>query len=357
MRHPGPFVVEAGAEVTVEKGASPALDAAAAAGAESRTFLRALWFAAAAGSTVRTLVLRRGGIGQVVAAIPLAPHVLGPFSVPEVPGAYWPYRSVPLAADAGAEDVAALLAAPAGRAALGRIWRLGPILSDDPALSLLSAAAAATGWRMVTRRLGACFVLDVQMLASAGPWPSSKTLRKNRWLERRLGEAGELDFRAVSGSEWTDETFDVLAGIERESWVGRDADSRDTKFLDAHNRRIWQTMVRDSEIATRLRASILYVGGEPAAFTFSLRCGDTLHLIANSYSERFREGSPGRILLYRDFQQAVASGVRRIGWGAGDPGYKREMGARPGPEILDCLFVRGPLLARLLGPLWRRRAG
>jgi hypothetical protein len=46
--------------------------------------------------------------------------------------------------------------------------------------------------------------------------------------------------------------------------------------------------------------------------------------------------------------------VETIGWGAGDPGYKSEMGARPGPDILDLLFVRGPLAA-LARPLWRSR--
>ena len=85
------------------------------------------------------------------------------------------------------------------------------------------------------------------------------------------------------------------------------------------------------------------------------RSGATRHYIANSYSERFAGRSPGRILLYRDFQQAAEAGIETIGWGAGDPGYKTEMGAEPGPDILDLLFVRGGVLAALARPFWERR--
>src|SRR5690606_22948958 len=99
---------------------------------------------------------------------------------------------------------------------------------------------------------------------------------------------------------------------------------------------------------------LLLVGGEPAAFTFTLRSGPTLHIIANSYSEKFRAGSPGRILLYRELQQAREAGIRTIGWGAGDPGYKAEMGARPGPAIIDRLLVRAPLVP-FVRRFWKSR--
>jgi CelD/BcsL family acetyltransferase involved in cellulose biosynthesis len=218
-------------------------------------------------------------------------------------------------------------------------------------------AARRSGWTVLARRLGTCFVVDLAALAATGDWPSTKTLRKNRWLERRLGESGELEFSRVTGAAWSGATFDLLARIEGESWVGRRADARDTKFLHPASREVWARAVRDPDLAGRLACSILHVGGAPAAFTFSLLSGDTLHFIANSYSERFREGSPGRILLYRDLQQAIATGVATVDWGAGDPGYKGEMGAKPGPAIVDLLVVRGGLAAFFARLLWRSREG
>jgi len=301
---------------------------------------------------VTTLVAREAG--AEIAAIPLIERRHGPLSLREVPGSYWPFRSFPLAECVGDLELAAFLGSSEARQALGRAWRLGPVYSDDPTAVRLAAAARASGWTLLTRRLGTCYVVDLRGLAGEGPWPSSKTLRKNRWLERRLAESGEIAFSSVTGEAWKPAAFDTLAAIEAESWVANKADARDTKFLHAASRAVWERVVRDPVLAGQLTASILHVGGAPAAFTFRLRCGDTLYYIANSFSERFREGSPGRILLYRDFQQAVADGIATIGWGAGDPGYKSEMGAKPGPDIIDLLIVRGPLAA-LARPLWRSR--
>lgn len=357
MLHPGPLIAAGALDIHVEPDAAPALDLAAAAAAPDHAFLRAAWFGAAAdGAALRTLVARRRPGGEPVAAIPLATRRVGPLALREVPGSYWPYRSFPIARDAGADELAALLAAPQAQAALGRAWRIGPVLADDPTATRLAAAARSSGWTILTRRLATCYVVDLAGLAAAGPWPSVKTLRKNRWLERRLAEGGALEFTKVSGAQWTPAMFDLLAAIEADSWVAKKADA-DTKFVSPGSRRVWQRAVGDPVLAAMLTGSILHVGGIPAAFTFSLRSGATLYFIANSYSERFAEGSPGRILLYRDLQAAAAAGVARVGWGAGDPGYKSEMGARPGPDIVDHLIVRGALAAALARPLWRARAG
>jgi CelD/BcsL family acetyltransferase involved in cellulose biosynthesis len=257
---------------------------------------------------------------------------------------------VPIAADASDEELVAWLS----RRGLGRAWRLGPAYADDNAAQRLAALAPRAGWQVLRRRLGTAYYVDLAGLASRGDWPSSKTLRKNRWLERRLAESGPLEFQTVSGDDWDDSVIETLRRIEGESWVGKRADPNDTKFLHAPNRDAWKRALADSVLAERLCCSTLSIGGEPAAFTFRIRAGATMHIIANSYSERFTAGSPGRVLLYRDLQQAMADGVRTVGWGAGDAGYKTEMGAEPGPEIMDLLFVRGRPLAALARLCWER---
>ncbi len=275
---------------------------------------------------------------------------MGPFRLNEVAGPYWPFRTVPIAADAADDELVAWLA----RAKPGTAWRLGPAYADDLAVARLVAISERAGWRVLRRRLAEAYYVDLEGLAASGPWPATKTLRKNRWLERRLEEQGALQFRTVSGADWSEEVLETLRRIEGESWVGRSAEARDTKFLHGPNLDHWRRAIQDPVLAGLLSCSLLTIGGEPAAFTFRLRAGDTLHFIANSYAERFAAGSPGRVLLYRDFQQAAAEGVRRIGWGAGDPGYKSEMGAEAGPAIEDLLFVRNRALAALLRPIWER---
>ena len=355
MLHPGPLIAASAVEVVVEGGASPAIDLAAAAAGAEHGFLRATWYAAAAqGGAIRTVVARRPGSGDVVATIPLLARRLGPLALKEVPGSYWPYRSFPIATDAGADELTALLAAPQARAALGPAWRLGPIYSDDPVARLLAAAAPASGWTLLSRRLATCYTVDLAKLRALESWPGTKRRQKNRRFERLLGQHGELTSTAIKGGDWSPEVFDALAAVEAQSWVARKASPRDTKFLHPPNRRLWQSAVLDDELARRLGCLLLRAGDTPVAFVLTLDAGPVRHILANSYCERFAHAGPGILSLYRTFEATLAEGFERIGWGAGDPGYKSDMGAQPGPDILDLLLVRRPLvpLARLA---WRRR--
>ena len=62
----------------------------------------------------------------------------------------------------------------------------------------------------------------------------------------------------------------------------------------------------------------------------------------------------GKIVTWRHLEESMTRGIELVDWGCGDSGYKRTMGAEPGAEVVDCLFVRGAALAALLRPLWKR---
>lgn len=303
---------------------------------------------------MRTLVARRPDSGEVAAAFPLQTRRLGPLPIMQVPGGYWPYRSFPIAAEVTADEVAAVLAAPEARAELGLAWRLGPIYADDPTVGRLKAAAPASGWTLLSRRVATCYTVDLAKLRADPSWPGGKRRQKNRRLERLLAQHGEVTVTSVGGPAWTGEIFDALAAIEAQSWVARKASPRDSKFLHPPNRRIWERAVEDRELAERLGCLLVRAGAAPAAFVLTLDAGPVRHILANSYCERLAHAGPGILSLYRAFEAALAAGFERIGWGAGDPGYKSDMGAEPGPDIVDLLLVRRPLapLARLV---WRRR--
>lgn len=356
MLHPGPLIPAGAIDIAVEHGATAALDRAAAADTADHGFLSAAWYAAAAsgGTRMRTLVARRSGSVEVAAAIPLLRRRLGPLSIGEVPGSYWPFRSFPIAADVHEDEIATLLATPEARSELGFAWRLGPVYADDPTLRRLTGAAPAAGWTLLSRRVATCYTVDLAKLRVDPNWPGGKRRQKNRRLERLLGEHGEVTVTTVTGRAWTGEIFDALAAIEAESWVAHKASPRDTKFLHRPNRRIWERAVEDAELAGRLGCLLLSAGATPAAFVLTLDAGPIRHILANSYCERFANAGPGILSLHRAFEAALAEGFERIGWGAGDPGYKSDMGAEPGPEIVDVLLVRGPL-ARLARLAWRSR--
>ena len=330
-----------------------AFDAVAAAADPRHAFLRHAWFEAEAGRRLRALVVRRPD-GSPLAALPARWAGTG-LRTSAVPGSYWPFRSFPIAADASDAELRALL----GRLEVywglfGFLWRMGPAPANDPTAERLRELAPQAGWRVLTRRLGTSFEIDFARLHAEGPWPRTSSQASNRRRERKLAAHGELEYRFVTGRDWTEADRGAMAAIEKQSWLSGIGGTADPKFDDSAQRRVWESAAEDPAIANMIFCSLLRVGGEPAAFAFGIECGGVRHVIANAYSQRFAAFGAGKLLLYRDFERAADRGVTRVDWGSGDAGYKSEMGATEGPEIVDLLFVRGALLAAALRRWWCR---
>jgi CelD/BcsL family acetyltransferase involved in cellulose biosynthesis len=343
MTYAAPIRAVAATAVTRKRGLPLEIDTIAQ--APQSAFLRRAWFAAAGGE-VETLLLRRPS-GRPIAALPLVPA--GPGGrLRAVPGSYWPFRGLPIAVEATDAELVALLA-PAPR-----IWRLGPMLDSDPSLARLARLAPRCGYRVLTRKVGTSFALDIAAARGEGPWPKPSTQRNLHKHEKKLARLGDLDFRFLSGADWNGGLLDALAAIERNAWVGSQTGA-DRKFADPGMRQGWETALRDPQLAAMLGVGLLTIGGEPAAFSFGLNCGRTRYCIATSYDARFAKYSPGYLTGYWTYQAAAKRGVERLSLGAGDTGDKRSIGAVPEAGIVDCLFVRGALPAALLRPFWRSR--
>lgn len=340
---------------SIGDGLASALDAVADRAAPTHRFLRYGWFAAALaayGGAARTLTVAREGMP--VLALPLVPAGPGALGVQTVPGCYWPFRSFPVAADADAEAFELLLDRVGSEA---RVLRIGPVYDGDPALEGLRSAAAAKGWTALDRFVAESFLLDMAALRAEGTWPRNSTLRKNRFHEKHLAEHGELDWSFVSGAGWNSEVFDDLAAIEHKSWIASRTDGGDAKFTVQGHGAFWRAAAADPVIAETMWAALLRIGGEPAAFSFDMNAGTLKYAIANSYDPRVAKHSPGKLLYYRNLVRAIDDGIVTVDWGAGDSGYKRVIGAEPGPRIRDWLFVRPgapAMLAQLLKGWWRR---
>lgn len=333
--------------VAVVCGISPSLDRLAVG---SRAFARRAWLETGGGGPSRTLLYHCIGDGVPLIAIPL---VRGRFGAAVVPGSYWPFRTIGLSDRATADDVAALLSDKVAIAALGPLWRLGPVYRDDDAFARLAGGARRAGWYVIERPAGTSFVLDAAALQAGGPWPRSSTAKTVRRLIRRLDAEGVVTWAEVRGADWSAQAFDDLSAVERESWVGA-TDLSGAKFENPDHRRIWEHAVRDPALAERLSALILYLDHRPIAFSFDLDCGPLQYGIAAGFDRRFGRFRPSKIVGHRQIVRSLARGTRRFDWGLGDGGYKQEWGAVPGPEAIDCLFVRSRIAAAFLSPFWRR---
>lgn len=316
-----------------------------------RSFLRPAWFGEAAGRGGHTLVARRCD-GSLIAAFPTIDAGLPAAGVRAVPGCYWPFRSVLIDPSADESELAEVLAEADVRSALAPAWRLGPIYRDDPSVMRLTRAAARAGWTVLVRSLAHTFVFELGALVAAGEWPRRSTRRRLSGYARQLERSGEVSYRLVAGADWRDDVLDLLADMEARSWVGLETDGSGAKFLSADQRGYWRGVLRDPALAASLSATILTVGQVPAAFSFDLRAGDTQFAIAGSYAEEFAHARAGKLVTYHQLQQAAAAGVQRVDLGAGDSGYKRELGAVAGSEIIDLLIVRNRSVAQVLQLSW-----
>jgi CelD/BcsL family acetyltransferase involved in cellulose biosynthesis len=105
-----------------------------------------------------------------------------------------------------------------------------------------------------------------------------------------------------------------------------------------------------------LSAIIVRLDGRPVAFSFDVHAGDLQYGIAGTYDQEFRRCHVGKLAIETSLLWAAERGVTRFDWGAGDSGYKTEMGFKAGPEIVDCLFVRRAAMARVLRSRWERNS-
>lgn len=317
----------------------------------SHAFLRASWYRAFASG--QTLVATRDN-GTVAAALPFSPIGSALMQISGVVGCYWPFRSALLHADATACELADILCDPVVFEKLAPAWRMGPAYLDARTTQLVMQASARAGWTVLVRELGKTWIFDLAEAAdrNGGNWPRKSSRKRLAAYERTLMQQGELSYRFITGSDWSPGVLEALAQVERESWVGQRTDGKGAKFLRREQREQWQTALQDPEMAKALSAAILYLDDRPVAFSFDLRSGDIQYAIAGSYAEDMAEFRVGKIVTYRQLEAALQHGIRQVDLGAGDSGYKREMGAIEGSDVVDLLFVRYRKAAQLLAKAW-----
>jgi CelD/BcsL family acetyltransferase involved in cellulose biosynthesis len=97
---------------------------------------------------------------------------------------------------------------------------------------------------------------------------------------------------------------------------------------------------------------LLMLDDRPIAFSFDLDDGPVRYGIAGSYAEDMKRLNIGKLANYRALDVAIAAGQSVLDLGAGDTGYKEEMGAVAGYELEDFLFVRHRPAALLMARVW-----
>ncbi|RNJ62567.1 MAG: GNAT family N-acetyltransferase [Porphyrobacter sp. IPPAS B-1204] len=336
--------------VSAVEGFPPDIDALAARNLAGHGFLRAAWFAAPAPTGGRTLLLRRDGDEGALAAIPTIAFGPAIARARKVPGSYWPLRAALIAPDCDVFELAHALDHRAARC-LGPVWRVGPTRADDPATTMLVAAAQLANWTVLARPAGTSWVIDLDAARDRG-WPHASSARKLRAAWRKLEDFGSPHWRYVRGADWDSAALEDMGRIEAESWIARTTDGSGAKFMTPAQRALWSHVLSDPVLAEKLSATILMLGDRPIAFSFDLDDGPVQYGIAGSYAEDLKRFYIGKLANVRAIEDAIAAGQSVTDLGAGDNGYKRDMGAVRGYDMTDLLFVRSRTAARVLARVW-----
>ena len=336
--------------VAAVEGFPPEINTLAARNLSGHGFLRAAWYAAGSPHSGRTLLLRRDADSAVLAAIPTI--AFGPVigRARKVPGSYWPLRSPLFAPDCDVFELAHALDHTAARC-LGPVWRVGPVRSDDPGTTLLVAAAQLANWTVLARPAGTSWVIDLNAARTAG-YPRASVAKKLRAAWRKLEDHGTPRWRYVRGGDWDTGTLEDLGRIEAQSWIARTTDGSGAKFMTPAQRALWGHALGDPVLATNLAATILMLDDRPIAFSFDLDDGPVQYGIAGSYVEDLKRLNIGKLANYRAMEDAINDGQSIMDMGVGDTGYKEEMGAVEGYDMVDLLFVRSRTAAMMLAQAW-----
>ena len=337
--------------VETPTGFPAAIDDIAQSGQVAHHFLRAAWYRAGADGDGKTFLVKRS-TGEALAAIPTAPFGPAMLGARKVPGCYWPFRGALIAGHADPIELAQALSHPQAKA-LGPVWRLGPVPASDAATLRLIAAAKQAGWSVLSQRAGTAWTIGLEAARAEG-WPRQSTAKRLGRLERRLQKLGAVEWHYVRGGDWNEAIMAELGAVEEASWVGSDTDGSGAKFMRPHQLALWRTIFGDLHLAEMVCATILRVDGRAVAFSLDLDDGPVQYGIAGTYRSDFGKHEVGKLVNYRTVTDAIADGQSTLDLGAGDGGYKREMGAVPGYDLVELLFVRNRWAAKLLRPVWSR---
>lgn len=298
----------------------------------------------------------RDSDGALRAVVPLATQMQHGLSVGSLGGFYWPFRA-PLFAQAEDGEAHHAMADALTESRSFVALRCGPVAQTDVDVARFGGALAKMGWHVHRCALGTTHAVSLPHGWDEFEQRLGKSLRSNmNYYERRMAREGAFEIRRCRGVRnpaWR-ATLDDLATIERGSWQFREGGTM--RFHGDRNTAFWTDLLVEGGFGDSAAAWVMHFDSEPVSFGFSIDCGETRHVLANSYVERMHRYSTGTVLYKHLFRDTIESAViQRINIGMGDSGYKSRWAAMPAFGLEDWIAFRPGLRGHALDVAWRVR--
>jgi len=257
-----------------------------------------------------------------------------------------PFRDLPVKADMADQVINAMVCRMAHvKGVVGA--RIGPMENCSPTLLALKDSFRQHGWTIIELSRGVLHYLELpKNVADYFPMISGRAKKADYYLRRvkRRGDVSIIVKTGQSSNEWQ-ETLRELQKIESESWV---AASGEPRFMGEKNLQFWMNLLQDYGMSRSLKIWMMYLDDDPVSFCLVLDAGPIRYQLVNGYSESVKQHSTGHILFKEMIFDAIETGVERICFGQGDPGHKREWGARPSAELIDLIAMKPGLFGKLV---------
>ncbi len=190
----------------------------------------------------------------------------------------------------------AMLAHICGDATLPKIVSLETMGMDTATMAALSRVLAA---RCSPSRIFAAWsrpklASDLDGASYMGRALSGSSRKKLRQHRRRLADGGALRFSMASEAEEVRQTFKGFLTLEAAGWKGRGHTALLSRTSDANFAR---AMIAALAAEGRAHIYALTLETKPVSMQIVLRAGNTAFTWKTVYDERFRDFSPGMLLL------------------------------------------------------------
>ncbi len=221
---------------------------------------------------------------------------------------------------------------------------LGQVRFDAPLARALPDAARRHGLALQVSEGAA-----VPIIRLDGDWErylttrSSHLARELRRKQRKLEREHRVEWRTISRPEECDRALEDLRQIERGSWKERAGSS----FSRAEIGELYGSLARRCAARGWLRLHLLYLDDVPAAHLLGVEHRGEYLAIKTSFDERFKESSPGSVLITHALQDACARGLRTFDLLGVESRWKRELANDTRRHLELCVYPRTALTCQL----------
>lgn len=171
-----------------------------------------------------------------------------------------------------------------------------------------------------------------------------RTRQGIRRKQRRMEEAGGVDFTVCRTPEELEQFIPEVVRLERSSW--KQAQSAGI-FKDPGHNAFYFILLQEVAKRGGVKLSLLRVRGTLAAFELGFLGTGSYHMHAMAYLPQFGEFSPGRLLALSVLEGCFSENLSTYDFLQNEQAFKRSMANHQEP-LWDCVLVPRGILGRVM---------